>query len=67
MTQEENIIIHRMARKSYDDWHGEVVDPDVTEMEFRRGYISGYVNLFAEITEELKLDIKSLYEKLNNG
>ena len=53
-----------MARKSYDDWHGEVVDPDVTEIEFRRGYISGYVNLFGEIAEEFKLDIKSLYEKM---
>ena len=56
-----------MARKSYDDWHGEIVDPDVIEIEFRRGYISGYVNLFEEIAEEFKSDIKSLYEKLNNG
>ena len=64
MTQEENIIIQRMARKSYDDWHGEIVDPDVTEIEFKRGYISGYVNLFVEIAEEFKLDIKSLYEKM---
>ena len=53
-----------MARKSYDDWHGEIVDPDVIEIEFRRGYISGYVNLFVEIAEEFKLDIKSLYEKM---
>jgi len=67
MTQEENMIIHRMARKSYDDWHGEIVDPDVTEIEFRRGYISGYVNLFEEICDEFDLDIRSLYEKLNNG
>ena len=64
MTQEENIIIQRMARKSYDDWHGEIVDPDVTEIEFKRGYISGYVNLFEEIAEEFKLDIRSLYEKM---
>ncbi len=57
-----------MARKSYDDWHGEIVDSDpVDVIEFRRGYISGYVNLFVEITEEFKLDIKSLYEKINNG
>ncbi len=54
-----------MARKSYDDWHGEIVDSDPVEIiEFRRGYISGYVNLFAEVTKELDLDIKSLYEKL---
>lgn len=65
MTQEENIKIHKIARESHDDFHGRILPDDPSEaVEFKRGYISGYINAIMDTAEEFNLDLSLIIRKL---